>query len=153
MAGELTASIAHELNQPLGSILVTVETLDLMLTVPAPDVSEMRGVVSDIRRDDQRASQIIQHIRSLAKKTPFESKPLDLKDAVTETLDLLSSLAIARTMTLRSRLAEVPLPVRGDRIQLQQVLLNLIVNAMDATAEGDYRPDRAFRRCGRVFND
>jgi signal transduction histidine kinase len=134
MAGELTASIAHEINQPLGAILLNAETLDAMLASQTLDVAELRNIVSEIRRDDQRAGQIIKHIRSLVKKTSFELKTFDLNEIVSETLDFVSSLAVAKTVTLRATLADSPLPIKGDRVQLQQVLLNLIINAMDATS-------------------
>jgi signal transduction histidine kinase len=135
MAGELTASIAHELNQPLGAILVNAETLEEMLRAPTLDVAELREITSEIRRDDQRAARVIKHIRSLVKKVPIEVKQLDLNDVARDTLAFLSSLAIARQVQVRHVLAQVPLPIMGDSTQLQQVLLNLIVNALDATAD------------------
>lgn len=135
MAGELTASIAHELNQPLGAILVNAETLEEMLRAPTLDVAELREITSEIRRDDQRAGRVIEHIRSLVKKVPIEVKQLDLNDVARDTLAFLTSLAIARQVQVRHVLAQVPLPIMGDSTQLQQVLLNLIVNALDATAD------------------
>jgi len=137
MAGELTTSIAHELNQPLGSILVNTETAALMLDSPSLDVSELKEILSDIRRDDQRAGEVIRRLRSLLKRAPFEAKQLDVNDAVAETLDLVSGLIHARDVTLDSVLAPEVLQVQGDRIQLQQVLINLIVNAADAMAHLD----------------
>jgi signal transduction histidine kinase/ABC-type uncharacterized transport system substrate-binding protein len=132
MAGELTASLAHELNQPLGAILANAETLELMLKSPAPDMDEVKTIVGDIRQDDARASEVIRRLRSLLKKAPFELKNIDVNDVVRETAEFVSALAIAREVDLRGVVASTPLPVRGDRIQLQQVMLNLIVNAMDA---------------------
>ena len=134
MAGELTASIAHELNQPLGAILVNAESMALILKSPSPDMEELREIVSEIRRDDERAGKVIQHIRNLLRKAPVEFKELDLNELVQETLDFLSGLAVARKVHLRSSIFPLPLPVKGDPIQLQQVLLNLIVNALDAMA-------------------
>ena len=134
MAGELTASIAHELNQPLGAILVNAESMALILKSASPDMEELREIVSEIRRDDERAGKVIQHIRSLLRKAPVEFKELDLNELVQETLDFLSGLAVARKAHLVSEIYPVSLPVRGDPIQLQQVLLNLIVNALDAMA-------------------
>jgi signal transduction histidine kinase len=136
MAGELTASISHELNQPLGAILINAETMETILKSPSPDLAELRELVSDIRRDDDRASKVIHHIRSLLKKGPPELKePDDLNRLVGDTLDFLSGLAIAREMQVLRMITHLPLPVKGDPIQLQQVLLNLIVNAFDATAD------------------
>ena len=132
MAGELTASIAHELNQPLGSILVNTETATLMLEQPSPDTKELKEILSDIRRDDQRAGEVIRRLRSLLMRAPFEAKEIDLNEVIAEALDLVSGLAHARGVTVESILPSEPIRVRGDRIQLQQVLLNLIINAADA---------------------
>jgi signal transduction histidine kinase len=131
-AGELTASIAHELNQPLGSIMVNTETAELMIKSPAPDLEEIGEILADIRRDDQRASEVILRLRSLLKKAPFELKDVDLNEVARETIEFLSALAIAREVDLTSLINQTPLPIKGDRIQLQQVILNLIVNAIDA---------------------
>ena len=132
MAGELTTSIAHEMNQPLGSILANVETLQSMLKSPAPDMDEIREIAADIRRDDVRASEVIQRLRSLLKKAPFEVKPVDLSEIVRESVALLSSQVAARQVDVSTAIGSPSLPISGDRIQLQQVILNLIVNAMDA---------------------
>jgi signal transduction histidine kinase/ABC-type uncharacterized transport system substrate-binding protein len=133
-AGELTASIAHELNQPLFAILTNAETLEVMLESPVPDLNEIKEIASDIRRDDERASEVIRRLRSFLRKTPFELKNLDLNEAVRETLAFISLSAVAREIELTSFLTSTALPIRGDRIQLEQVLLNLIVNAIDATS-------------------
>lgn len=131
MAGELTASIAHELNQPLGAILTNAESAALMLRSPNPDLKELNEIIEDIRRDDARASEVIVHLRSLLKKAPFEEKELDLNDVVRETVAFLAPLATAREVDLDA-VTHQALPTRGDRIQLQQVITNLVVNAMDA---------------------
>jgi C4-dicarboxylate-specific signal transduction histidine kinase len=134
-AGELTASIAHEINQPLGAIRVNAETMELMVKSGAPDIDEVREIVADIRRDEERASNVIIRLRSLLKKTPIEVRETDFNEVVREAIDLLSGLAIGRLVEVRSALSTVPLPVKGDPIQLQQVILNLIVNAMDAMSD------------------
>jgi signal transduction histidine kinase len=135
MAGELTATLAHELNQPLGSILTNTETAELMIKSPAPDLHEIGEILADIRRDDLRASEVILRLRSLLKKAPFELKDIDLNEVTRETMELLSAWTIAREIDLTSDIDQMPLPVRGDRIQLQQVILNLIVNAIDAMSD------------------
>lgn len=135
MAGELTASIAHEINQPLGAIRVNAETAQLMVKSATPDIAEITEIVADIRRDEERASDVILRLRSLLKKAPFEIRNLDLSEVVRETIDLLSGLAVGRQVELRSSLSTNPLPVKGDRVQLQQVMVNLIVNGMDAMSE------------------
>jgi signal transduction histidine kinase len=132
MAGELAATISHELNQPLGAILINSETLDAILQTPAPNLSELKEIVADIRRDDQRASDVIRHLRTLLTKSPLELSDIDLNDPVRETVQFFSALAVARSVDLKSSVAPMPLPVRGNRVQLQQVILNLIVNALDA---------------------
>jgi signal transduction histidine kinase len=131
-AGELTASIAHEINQPLGSILTNAETADAILESPNPDIAELRDIVKDILQDDRRASEVIRRMRSLLKKAPFELKNLDLNDLVRDTVEFLSSLAVGRKVEMVSVIAPDALPVLGDRIQLQQVILNLVVNGIDA---------------------
>jgi len=131
-AGELTASIAHEINQPLGSILTNAETADVILNSPSPDITELKDIVKDILRDDRRATEVIRRMRSLLKKAPFELKSLDLNELARETVGFLSTLAIGRKVELVSRIAPETLPILGDRIQLQQVILNLVVNGIDA---------------------
>ncbi len=134
MAGELTATIAHELNQPLGAILTNVETAQLMVKSPVPDLQEIGEILADIRRDDMRAGEVIGRLRSQLKKTPFELKDIDLNDVAEETVRFFSALAVSRGVSLTSIAATTPVPVKGDHIQLQQVIVNLIVNAMDAMA-------------------
>jgi len=131
-AGELTASIAHEINQPLGAILTNAETADAILNCPSPDIAELKDIVKDILQDDRRASEVIRRMRSLLKKAPFELKNLDLNDVVRDTVEFLSALAIARKVELFSVITPDALLILGDRIQLQQVLLNLVVNGIEA---------------------
>ena len=134
-AGELTASIAHEINQPLGSVLANVEALQLMLTSRAPNINEIQEIAADIRRDNVRASEVIHRLRSLLKKAPFEIKPVDLNEIVRESVALLSSQIAARQVDLSTAYGPPKLLISGDRIQIQQVVLNLIVNAIDAMSE------------------
>src|SRR6202008_4111724 len=89
-AGELSSSIAHELNQPLGAILTNAETAELILQSQSPDLTELREIVADIRRDDQRASEVIHRMRSFLKRTPFELKNVDLNDIMREAFDFLA---------------------------------------------------------------
>ena len=98
------------------------------------DMAELKEIVADIRRDNVRASEVILRLRSLLKKAPFQPKDADLNQIVNETVEFLSALAVARRVEMRTSMTSAPLPIRGDRIQLQQVILNLIVNAMDAMA-------------------
>ena len=131
-AGELTASIAHEINQPLGSILTNAETAQAILKSPDPDINEVKEILGDILRDDRRATEVIRRMRSLLQKAPFELKNLDFNDVARETVEFLSSTAVARKVELTSLITQNALPILGDRIQLQQVILNLVVNGIDA---------------------
>ena len=131
-AGELTASIAHEINQPLGSILTNAETAEAILKSSSPDIAELKEIVSDILQDDRRATEVIRRMRSLLKKAPFEQKQFDLNEVVQETIRFFSSLAVGRKFELVSVITPEALPILGDRIQLQQVILNLVVNGIDA---------------------
>jgi signal transduction histidine kinase len=134
-AGELTASMAHELNQPLGAILTNAETLQLMLKSPAPDLNEIGEIVDDIRRDDERASEVILRLRNMLKKAPSKVTDADLNDIVRDTILILSPFATARKFDLKSVIFSRPLPIKGDPVQIQQVLVNLIVNAADAMSD------------------
>ena len=151
-AGELTASIAHEINQPLGAILANAETAQSILTSPRPDIAELNNIVDDIIHDDRRASEVIRRMRSLLRKAPFETKNFDLNELVRETLEFLAGLAIARKVELDSLLMPVALPITGDRVQLQQVILNLVVNAIDAMANTSGDSCRVDFRTTRVDN-
>jgi signal transduction histidine kinase len=131
-AGEWTASIAHEINQPLGAILTNAETAQEILRSPSPDIAELTEIVGDILNDDRRANEVIRRMRSLLKKAPFELKALDLNDVARETVEFLSALAVGRKVELASVLTPSALPILGDRVQLQQVILNLVVNGIDA---------------------
>jgi signal transduction histidine kinase len=131
-AGELSSSIAHELNQPLGAILTNTETAELILDSPSPDLNEIKEILADIRRDDLRASEVIHRMRSLLKRMPFETRDIDLNETMREVFELLSAQASARDVTLYLQASPEALHVKGDPVQLQQVILNLIVNSMDA---------------------
>jgi signal transduction histidine kinase len=134
-AGELTASLAHELNQPLGAILANAETLQLMLKAPAPDLNEIGEIVDDIRRDDVRASEVILRLRNMLKKAPRKVTDVDLSDIVRNAIRILSLFATARKFDLKTVIFSQPLPIKGDEVQIQQVLVNLIVNAAEAMSD------------------
>ncbi|WOH72111.1 HAMP domain-containing sensor histidine kinase [Bradyrhizobium sp. NDS-1] len=136
-AGELTASIAHELNQPLGSILTNAETAELMLKGASPNLEEIGEILADIRRDDQRASEVIRRLRSVLRKTPFEVRDIELNATVRDAIGLVVALANGRRIALTYMPAVFDLHVKGDPVQLQQVILNLIINAMDAISDAE----------------
>ena len=134
-AGEMAASIAHEINQPLGAILNNGETAKIMLESRSPDLQVMKEIVHDIVRDNLRASEIIGRLRSFMKKVPLERKEFDLNDTIAETVKFLSPEARSRDIVLRSRLNGTALRINGDPIQLQQVFSNLILNGLDAASD------------------
>ena len=134
-AGHLSASIAHELNQPLGAILNNVEAAALMIKSPSPNLQELETILDDIKRDDERASKVIMRLRRLLTRGAFDPQEVDLSKVVRDVVRIASAQAAVRDVKLNSNLAEQPLRVNGDKIQLQQVILNLIVNGIDAIAE------------------
>jgi PAS domain S-box-containing protein len=132
VAGELAATIAHELNQPLGAILFNVETAKMLLDAPTPNLEELRQILTDIERDDQRASEVISRVRDMLRKAPFERKNNDLNEIARDTVKSLSRLAASREMDLGSETVLDELQIKCDHIQIQQVITNLVLNAMDA---------------------
>jgi C4-dicarboxylate-specific signal transduction histidine kinase len=130
--GRLASALAHELSQPLGAILRNAEAAELLLRRPTADVDELRAIVADIRRDDSRAGEVIDRMRALIKRGSVEMRPLALAELVQDVFSLVHSDAMARHVVLDSAVPpELPL-VAGDRVHLSQVLLNLIINGMDA---------------------
>lgn len=135
VVGELTGSIAHEINQPLGAILSNAEAADLLLQQSPPQIDDVRCILADIRADDLRASKIVKQIRSLLAKAEQEMLPVSLNDLVTSTLQLSQGALRRNEVRIVTRLSPDCVPVLGDRTQLQQVLMNLLLNAMDAMAQ------------------
>jgi len=130
--GELTASIAHEVNQPLGAILANVDAAEMLLESDNMRTDDLRRILADVRRDDLRASEVIRRLRALLAKHQVAHERIDVNAAIEEVLALLAAEARRRGVDLATELdAQLP-GVTGDRIQLQQVILNLIVNAMEA---------------------
>jgi signal transduction histidine kinase len=134
-AGQLSASIAHELNQPLGAILNNAEAIALMINSPSPNLEEIKTIVEDIKRDDQRASEVIKRLRRLLTRGSFDPQEVEINEVLGEVLQMLSAQASARDVRLNARLSSERLFVNGDRVQLQQVILNLVVNGIDAIAQ------------------
>jgi signal transduction histidine kinase len=133
--GVLSASIAHELNQPLGAILSNAEAAELLLDAKPPDLDEVREILADIRQSDRRAVEIIAHMRGLLKKkTELELSELDLNDAVAEAVHVLEPEAMKQRVVLSVDPAPAPVTVRADPVHLQQVIFNLAMNGMDAMA-------------------
>ncbi len=134
VVGELTAMVAHEINQPLGAILNNAEAAEILLDSPQAPVGEIRQILADIRKDDVRASEAIRRIRSLLQKRPMEMHRLDLNETIADVLQLAAGDALRRRVQIVKQFAPELPAVRGDRVHLQQVLLNLLLNGMDAVA-------------------
>ncbi len=133
--GELAASLAHELNQPLTAILSNAQAAQRLLAVDAANLEEVREILQDIVTDDKRAGDIIHRLSGLIKKGDLEFVPLDLNEIVGEVTWLVRSDAILRNVSLSLEFADDLPRVRGDRVQLQQVVLNLVLNALEAMRE------------------
>jgi len=136
----LTASIAHEVNQPLSGIITNASTCRRMLDGDPPNIEGARETARRIIRDGNRASDVITRLRALFSKKEFALEPLDLNEATREVIALSLSDLQRNRVVLQSALAEDLPPIVGDRVQLQQVILNLLRNASDAMSFVEDRP-------------
>jgi PAS domain S-box-containing protein len=132
MLGQLASALAHELSQPLGAILRNTEAAELFLEHDPPDLDELRAILVDIRHDDQRAGGVIDRLRALLKRRSFVPRALSVSDELANVMSLARSDAATRKVALEIDVASGLPRVIGDPVHLQQVLLNLILNAMDA---------------------
>jgi len=130
--GELSGAIAHEINQPLTAILSNAQAALHLLALKSPDLEEVRDAINDIVHEDNRAGDVIARLRTLLKKGERKTEPVDLNELVTSTIALLNSELIGRRIEVETDLASRLPATFGDPVQLQQVLLNLFMNAMDA---------------------
>ncbi|MBV9488929.1 MAG: PAS domain-containing protein [Verrucomicrobia bacterium] len=133
--GEVAATLAHELNQPLAAIHSNAEAAELFLQKDPPDFDELRAILSDIRQDGWRAGEVIHRMRSLLQKRPSRMERIEVKGLVKTSDGLLQGVVTARQARLRLEVAPVLPLVWGDAVQLQQVLLNLVLNALEAMAD------------------
>jgi C4-dicarboxylate-specific signal transduction histidine kinase len=132
LLGELSGAIAHEINQPLTAILANAQAARLVLAGENPDLDLIKEVIDDIEAEDNRAGEVINRLRRLLRKDATQSEAVNLNDLVESTLRVLHSELIGRKIKVDVALAgDLPAAV-GDPVQLQQVLLNLVMNAMDA---------------------
>jgi len=137
--GEMSASIAHELNQPLGAIRNNASAAEILIKADPPRLQDVAEILADIQRDDQRASDIIQRIRKLLRKAPFEVREMELNETIEETLQIAAGEATAREVVVKTEL-EPGLPrISADRVQLQQVILNLVLNGIEAMNQNEGR--------------
>jgi two-component system, LuxR family, sensor kinase FixL len=133
--GELAASLAHELNQPLTAILSNAQAALRFMAAKTPDLEEIRQILKEIVEDDSRASQIIRGIRALVKKEEVEFATVDLESVIDDVMMLVHSDAVVHNVQIAfKRNSDLP-RIRGNRVQLQQVILNLLVNAFDAVKD------------------
>lgn len=136
MLGELTASISHEVNQPLSSIVTSAEAGLRWLDRDVPDIEEVRAILTSIARNGNRASEIISSMRAMARNTKSQRTYVDLNALVEEVILILNSELSKRQITLRRELAPAAPNVFADRTQIMQVIANLALNAAQAMADG-----------------
>jgi C4-dicarboxylate-specific signal transduction histidine kinase len=135
--GQLAASISHEVTQPIGALVTNAQAAMRMLNAHSPDLKQVRDALDDIIKDGRRVGEIIQRIRALVKKAPAQTDLLDINEIITETIALTRGEILRNGVSLETQLAKrLPL-VRGDRIQLQQVIMNLLMNAVEAMSVVD----------------
>jgi two-component system sensor kinase FixL len=128
----LTSSLAHEINQPLTAILSNAEAARRFISQDVPDINEVRQIIEDIIRDDKRAGEVVRKVRSLLRKEEPQYKLLDLNKAIQEVLSLIREESVLSGLTINPELSRDLKMVRGDRNELQQVILNLTLNSAAA---------------------
>jgi len=133
--GQLSSALAHELNQPLGAILSNTEAAELFLQSESPALGEVRAILGDIRKDDQRASDVIRRMRALLQRHEMELSSLSAAELLEDSVALTRPDALVRQITVECVVPPGLPRVRGDRVHLEQVLLNLLLNAMDAMSD------------------
>jgi C4-dicarboxylate-specific signal transduction histidine kinase len=138
--GELTASISHEVNQPIAAVVTNGQVCLRLLALETPRPDDVRATVERIVRDAHRASEVIQRIRALAKRTEPQMVSLDINDVIREATLLVQREVLSHGVSLRTELSSALPPVLGDRIQLQQVVINLLINGVEAMAPITDRP-------------
>jgi len=151
--GELAASIAHEINQPLAAVIANAEACSSWLDRSPPDLEAARRSVEWIVDDVNRASEVIRRLRALAKKTDIEKTPLNINDVAREVVALVRRELLSHKVLLKLELAPDLPGIIGDRVQLQQVIINLVINAVEAMESVSDRPRELTIRSGRHDTD
>jgi C4-dicarboxylate-specific signal transduction histidine kinase len=150
MLGELSGSLAHELNQPLTAILSNAQAAQRFLEHEDVNLNELRDILGDIVNQDKRAGEVIHRLRLLLKKGKVEYQPLDVNDVVREVLKLVRNDLLNQRVTGQMELAPDLPAISGDRVQLQQVVLNLVMNGCDAIASGPAGDAKLIIRTGLI---
>jgi PAS domain S-box-containing protein len=153
MLGELSGSLAHELNQPLTAILSNAQAAQRFLAHDNADLNEVRDILADIVAEDKRAGEVIRRLRLLLKKGEVQHQPFNLNEVVREVLRLVRSDLVNQGVAVHTELAPALPAVNADRVQLQQVLLNLVMNACDAMAGGPAGDHKLIIRTGLAGNE
>ena len=133
--GQLTASIAHEVNQPLAALLTNAGTAERWLDRQPPNLEKARSLIDHIITDGRRAADIVSRIRDLSKKAPMRKERLEVNEAILDVMGLTRAAMSENDVLANVQLAKELTPIFGDRVQLQQVVLNLILNAVEAMSE------------------
>jgi C4-dicarboxylate-specific signal transduction histidine kinase len=147
--GELTASIAHEVNQPLAGVVANAAACLRWLDRETPDLAAARRSVEWVIDDGNRANEVIQRVRALANKSDIEKVPLDANDVVREVTALVQRELISHRVSLRMELAPTLPMILGDRVQMQQVIINLVMNGIEAMQSTTDRPRELVIRSGQ----
>jgi C4-dicarboxylate-specific signal transduction histidine kinase len=149
MLGELTASIAHEVNQPLAAVVANAEASLRWLNREEPDLAAARRSVEWVIDDGCRASDVIRRVRALAKKSDMETVPLELNQVVNEAATLVERELVQHRISLRTELTPALPEILGDRVQLQQVIINLLMNGIEAMEPVTDRPRELLIQTGK----
>ena len=140
MLGELAATLAHELSRPLAAILSNAQAAHRFLTMAPPQLEEVQGALDDVIADSRRTAELLQRLRALAKKTDLKRTTFDINEMIREVIDLVAGEASARHVSIALQLHDDLPRMCGDRVQLQQVVLNLVLNAFEAIVEASDQP-------------
>ena len=133
--GELSSALAHELYQPLSAILSNAQAAQLLIARGNVEMKQIRDILDDIVQDDKRASEVISRMRTLIKKGEYNPEELQANELIQEVIKLMRYDLMAHKVRVVTELAAALPPIRGDRVQLQQVLINLLLNAIDAMSQ------------------
>lgn len=152
MMGELTTSLAHEINQPLTAILSNAQAAQRFLSQTPPDIGEVRQILDDIVRDNKRASEVIRRVRALVRKEKPRQEPLDLNELIQQVVELVRGDSLLQGLSIATDLSPELVAIYGDGIQLQQVILNLILNGAAAMRNAPLAQRRIIVRTAMTNN-